>query len=228
MRGVTLTPGPSRLSCSQAGSRSASGALRRRAFSQPSCSGESLVANLQSGLYQYDVPNSGEAPAFSWAAYLQLSGVLRRVRLYCALRTKRSWRVLFIDSFLVLVMLMSPGCKSKAGYVEVPMNASSTARGRPVEIRIKNASDIDFDRVRVVFPERDEADYGAVAKGRFSAFRDTRHAYRYAQVHVKAGDRDISLEPIDYVGEQELAPGRYTYVLRIEGNRLAIDLEKAE
>jgi hypothetical protein len=125
-------------------------------------------------------------------------------------------------------MLMSPACKSKPGYEEIPMNPTSATGGRPVEIRIKNASDIDFDRVRVVFPERDEADYGAVAQGRSSAFHATSRAYRYAQVHVKAGDRDISLQPMDYVGEQELAPGRYTYVVRIEGNRLAIDLEKAE
>jgi hypothetical protein len=123
-------------------------------------------------------------------------------------------------------MLMIPGCKSKPGYEEVLMRP--TAGHHPVQIRIKNASDIDFDSVRLVFPERDEADYGAVPKGRFSAFRDTNRAFRYAQVHVKAGGRDISLEPIDYVGEQELTPGRYTYVLRIEGNRLTIDLEKAE
>jgi hypothetical protein len=95
-------------------------------------------------------------------------------------------------------------------------------------IRIQNATGENFDRVRVYFPDRCEVDYGAVAKGSLSAFRGTRRAYRYAGLKVTVGDRELSLQPIDYVGERELAPGRYTYVLGIEEGRLTIALEKAE
>ena len=97
-----------------------------------------------------------------------------------------------------------------------------------IEIRIRNASEIDFDSVRVVFPDRDEAHFGPIAKGASSDFKRTTRAYRYAGIEVNAGGRKLQLMPYDYVGERELAPGRYTYVLGIQGERLTIDLEKAE
>jgi hypothetical protein len=125
-------------------------------------------------------------------------------------------------------MLLNPACKGEPGYEEVRMSSASAAAVHPVQLRIKNASHRDFDRVRVVFPDRVEVDYGPVAKDSFSGFHGTSRAYRYAQIHVKAGDQEFALTPMDFVGEQELAPGRYTYILRVEGSRLTIDLEKAD
>src|SRR5688572_16851134 len=104
----------------------------------------------------------------------------------------------------------------------------SKTSNHAVEIRIQNASAVDFDRVRVIFPDRNEENYGALARGKFSAFRGTRRAYRYAEVHVIANGQDVSLHPMDYTGEQELPPGRYTYVLRLEAGRLSIDVQKAD
>lgn len=129
---------------------------------------------------------------------------------------------------LTLLTLLYPACQSAPRYKEICMNPVSAVNGRSVEIRIKNASDVDFDRVRVIFPARDEVDYGRVAKGALSDFHPARRAYRYAEIHATSGDREFSLQPIDYVGEQPLAPGRYTYVLRVEAGRLTVDLEKAE
>lgn len=96
-----------------------------------------------------------------------------------------------------------------------------------IQIRIKNSSVIDFDSVRVMFPDRDEEYFGPISKGAMSDFKRTARAYRYAEVHVNAGGRELTLIPYDYVGERELPPGRYTYVLGIQGHRLTIDLEKA-
>jgi hypothetical protein len=97
-----------------------------------------------------------------------------------------------------------------------------------IEIRIRNDSEIDFDSVRVVFPDRDEAHFGPIPKGASSDFKTTTRAYRYAEIHVNAGGRELRLQPYDYVGERELSPGRYSYVLGIQGDRLTVDLEKAD
>lgn len=97
-----------------------------------------------------------------------------------------------------------------------------------IEIRIRNSSEIDFDSVRVVFPDRDEAQFGPVAKGASSDFKRRARAYRYAEIRVNAGGRELMLIPYDYVGERQLAPGRYSYVLGIQGDRLTVDLEKAD
>ena len=97
-----------------------------------------------------------------------------------------------------------------------------------IEIRIRNGSEIDFDSVRVVFPDRDEAHFGPIPKGASSDFKRTARAYRYAEIHVSAGGRELRLQPYDYVGESQLAPGRYSYVLGIQEDRLTVDLEKAD
>ena len=97
-----------------------------------------------------------------------------------------------------------------------------------IEIRIRNDSEIDFASVRVVFPDRDEAHFGPIPKGASSDFKSTTRAYRYAEIHVNAGGRELRLQPYDYVGELQLTPGRYTYVLGIQGDRLTINLEKVD
>jgi hypothetical protein len=98
-------------------------------------------------------------------------------------------------------------------------------RGR-VEIRVRNVSDLDFDSVRAYFPEG-EVDYGPVSKGAVSAFRPTGRAYRYAGFSVKSGNRELSLRPIDYMGEQELTEGRYTYALDVDDGVLTVRLQEA-
>ena len=109
---------------------------------------------------------------------------------------------------------------------EFPMNPAGGEKSGRVEIRIKNGSDVDFDRVRVHFPDQREVDYGPVPKGGVTAFQATSRAYRYAGFSVKAGNQELSLQPIDYVGEQELSPGRYTYSLGVDNGRLTVQLEK--
>jgi hypothetical protein len=141
----------------------------------------------------------------------------------CKCRRRRMFVLLLFS-----VMLLNPACKGEPSYEEIRMNSASAAAVHPVQIRIKNASQMDFDRVRVVFPDRVEVDYGPVAKDGFSDFHGTSRAYRYVQLRVKAGDQEFVLTPMDFVGEQELAPGRYTYILRVDGSRLTMDLEKAD
>jgi hypothetical protein len=53
-------------------------------------------------------------------------------------------------------------------------------------------------------------------------------AYAYIEVHLAADT--LVLQPIDYVGESLLPPGRYGYVLELEGPpyRLALTLRHDE
>ena len=106
------------------------------------------------------------------------------------------------------------------------MNPTSGADSGSVHIRIRNDSNVDFDRVQVEFPDQHEVDYGPIPKGDVTDFRATHRAYRYAGVSVKAGDKDLSLHPIDYMGEQELFAGRYTYALDVDNGQLTMQLEK--
>ena len=113
--------------------------------------------------------------------------------------------------FILLSALLA-GCTSSSGPHDGP------------EIRIANRSDRDFASVLVRFPS-DDVHYGAVAAGRATEYRQVDQAYRYAYVEVRVGDDRIVLQPIDFVGETLLSPGRYTYVLTLREGGLQLDLE---
>ena len=97
-----------------------------------------------------------------------------------------------------------------------------------VAIRIENDTGLDLDGVRVVLPGGDTLDYGAVAKAGVTEFQEATSAYRYAEVHAGAGDRDLSFRPVDYLGERPLPAGRYSYVLGLDGGQLVIRLKPAD
>ncbi len=106
-------------------------------------------------------------------------------------------------------LLVLAGCVSSQPREPV---AELPARGA-VMIRIRNLSNRDFDEVTVGFPEQTES-WGALAAGAATAYRAVSIAYRYAYIDARRGPERYLLQPIDYVGERALPPGRYTYELR--------------
>ncbi len=81
-----------------------------------------------------------------------------------------------------------------------------------VLVRLQNASAFSFDEVEVGFPSQTES-YGPLAAGAESGYRAVSSAYRYAYVRVRSGSKTVVQQPIDYLGEMQLTPGRYTYVI---------------
>lgn len=97
-----------------------------------------------------------------------------------------------------------------------------------VELRIANRSDRAFDKVDVTFMG-DLLSYGPVAQGATSEYKPvTGDAYRYGLVVVTAGSETFRFQPIDYVGETPLAPGRYTFALNIEPADRMVTIELVE
>lgn len=127
---------------------------------------------------------------------------------------------------LPVVTLLALTCAAALPDKEAQISTSRVADKPKIEIRVRNESGLHFEWVRVRFPETGEIDYGAVANGAVSAYHATTRAYRYASVLTKTGDGELSFQPMDYVGEQELAAGRYTYVLRVDHGVLTIELER--
>lgn len=109
-----------------------------------------------------------------------------------------------------------------------PMNSTNSEAVGRVEIRILNDSNLDFDRVLVSLPDEPEVDFGSVRIGAVTAFRATSRAYRYAGFSITAGRQELSLQPIDYLGEQELPAGKYSYALGVDNGRLTVRLVKVK
>ena len=115
-------------------------------------------------------------------------------------------------SFLLVAALLGGGC----GFV------NSVENGGAVLLRVTNASDVDFESVFVSFPQGD-AEFGSVAAGDVTAYQELPGAYHYGYVEVVADGDTLRIVPIDYVGEEPLRRGRYTFVLDIEGQDLVLE-----
>ena len=82
-----------------------------------------------------------------------------------------------------------------------------------VNIRIRNISDITFDQVQVGEPEKVHEN---VAPDSFTVYLEYEVAYRIAFIEIRSGAETFVLQPIDFVGEEELPIGLYTYELDID------------
>jgi hypothetical protein len=107
----------------------------------------------------------------------------------------------------------------------------------PVDIRIRNASAEIMEDIVVGFPagvggspvapgqgESGDVSYGTLEPGAMTPYRLIEKAYRYAYVEAVARGRSVVLQPIDYVGEELLEPGRYTYELDLRDGHLGLEL----
>ena len=108
---------------------------------------------------------------------------------------------------LLALLLLATGCDSAV---------LATA-----EVRVVNASALDFDAVEVAFTGPARA-LGPVAAGDASAYEPFDTAYRYGYVRVETEAGEFVLQPVDYVGEEPLAPGRYTFRLGIDAGALTL------
>lgn len=112
----------------------------------------------------------------------------------------------------VSVLLVLVGCAAATPAPKVVNAKVSAMDAEVVRIRVDNRSRVDFDRVVVKFPSQEE-DYGRVGAGRQSDYRQIAEAYRYAHIEVTINSSTVALRPMDYVGEEPLPPGDYTYAL---------------
>jgi hypothetical protein len=88
-----------------------------------------------------------------------------------------------------------------------------------IRIRLQNLSDsLTFTNVLVVFPG-DSARIASIGPKAYSEYFAVDSAYRYAFVEAKAGKKTYFCQPMDFVGETLLEPGRYTYALTPVANQ---------
>ncbi len=79
-----------------------------------------------------------------------------------------------------------------------------------VQIRIKNASQYNYSNI-LVNTNGGENNYGNISASKTTKYGGFDFAYRYAFVELKINGQIFTIQPIDYVGETKLTPGKYTY-----------------
>ncbi|HEY3337539.1 MAG TPA: META domain-containing protein [Propionicimonas sp.] len=108
------------------------------------------------------------------------------------------------------------------GSLPTPVGSESAPA---VQIRIRNASGVDFTDVHAEFASGEKVDYGPVPAGSASAYEVVELAYSSTYLEVVAGGKTYKYQPIDFMGESELPIGRYSYALDLVGSGIDLKLE---
>lgn len=90
-----------------------------------------------------------------------------------------------------------------------------------IYLRIANASPVEFNSVYVSFPG-EETTFERISSGNRSDYQKLDKAYHYGYIKVESEDKTYTLQPVDFVGEEPLRNGKYTYQLNIDGESLTL------
>lgn len=94
-----------------------------------------------------------------------------------------------------------------------------------VQLRVYNTSSNLFDSVVVNSPGGKQVYYNVQASS-LSDYKNFSFLYNYAYIEVHFNNQMLKLQPIDYVGEEKLKTGKYSYMIGIvAGNPVSLSLE---
>ena len=118
---------------------------------------------------------------------------------------------------LILISFLIAGCDKIQADNELLM-------------KVKNSSLYNFQQV-FINTSGGEHLYGEIPANSESEYKLFEYAYRYAYIEVVIEGEKYTIQPIDYVGEKRLEPGRYTFVLNVEDDldeykRLSMKLDE--
>lgn len=97
-------------------------------------------------------------------------------------------------------------------------------------IRVQNVSNFDYKDV-FVNTSGGEHNFGDIDSKETSDYVEFESAYRYAFIELEIEGETFTIQPIDYVGEEQLEPGEYTYQVNALENgdrftRLTLELKE--
>nr|WP_294904394.1 hypothetical protein [uncultured Lacibacter sp.] len=105
---------------------------------------------------------------------------------------------------LVVIVLAVTACTKQNG---------TEGNGKTL-LRINNKSALFYDSVIVNSPGGKQVYYN-VAANSYSGYKPFNFLYHYAYIEVHFNNQLTKLQPIDYVGEEKLNPGKYSYELMV-------------
>jgi len=77
-------------------------------------------------------------------------------------------------------------------------------------IRLENATGVELTDVTFA-SDHDPLTFDRIAPGARTPYTEVEHSYSYGFLRVTANGGVYTIQPIDYVGEEEIGPGRFTF-----------------
>ncbi|MCB0570058.1 MAG: hypothetical protein KDC66_09860 [Phaeodactylibacter sp.] len=87
-----------------------------------------------------------------------------------------------------------------------------------LQLRIENQSAYTFSQVRVETGGGGDGLFTDIGPGERSEYKAFEYTYRYAYIQAIIGADTLTLQPIDYVGEQRYTSGKFTFQVDIIGD----------
>ncbi|MEP0985737.1 hypothetical protein [Ekhidna sp.] len=84
-------------------------------------------------------------------------------------------------------------------------------------IRIQNGSAVIYSDI-VVNADGVEKHFGSLNAFQYSSYKSFEYAYRYAFVELKINGQTFTIQPFDYVGEEVIEEGKFTYIINTTNN----------
>lgn len=139
-------------------------------------------------------------------------------------------KVLFRTLILTSLILVGLFACSKNSLRNCDEHSVSPCSEDPTKtnIRIKNNSKYNFCNV-VFDPSSGPVNCGILKKGKMTCYRSFDTVYNYAYIQLFIDDKEFKLQPYDYVGEQPLGVGNFTYVIDVadyDTGQISITVQK--
>ena len=107
----------------------------------------------------------------------------------------------------------------------LPSDLAGEVSAELVQVRIRNASQVDLTEVTVTFPDNQTIGFGDLPAGAAGRYAAVGLAYRYALILATADGTEHRWQPIDFMGETPLPPGRYSYAISVDGDQIELRFE---
>jgi len=88
----------------------------------------------------------------------------------------------------------------------------------PVRLRVRNSTGQDLEAIKVRAPGM-SARYGSLAAGKTSRYHRVPHVYNFPYAEALLDGTLIRQMPRDFVGEEPIEPGSYTYELTLRSRQ---------
>lgn len=116
-----------------------------------------------------------------------------------------------IDLFTyLLTLLLLVGGVSSCSMDDIADEPEESA-----QLRIENLSNFALKSVKVIPGGGGQRTYTNIPSGELSGYQSFHYIYEYAFVQVVVGNDTLTIEPIDYVGEEQLFNGFFTYQIDV-------------
>jgi hypothetical protein len=88
----------------------------------------------------------------------------------------------------------------------------------PVRVRVRNSTGHNLEAIRVTAPRTSER-FGSLEAGKTSRYHAANRAYIFPYIEALLDGTVVRQQPRDFVGEEPMEPGTYTYELRLSSKQ---------